>query len=193
MPHCSIMVLSGLPAHSQLFNGTICKSGSQNSLADNNHLWAEIARKTHANQLSKVVAAPPAVLRALDPKTYTESKVSDIAVAINAGVVTAYSGNGELKWQVDDSPMWGENFKYASCLVFDADAIQVDETGGHDNLKAHLLVVGDKSIALYSKEGKTLASIDIPKEPVVKPILEIDSDGIIHHFHYGGCHLRVQT
>ena len=64
-------------------------------------------------------------------------------------------------------------------MIFDADALQVDETGSHDNLKAHLLVVGDKSMALYSKEGKTLATIDIPKEPIVKPVLgDFDSDGI---------------
>ncbi len=181
LPHCSIMVLSGLPAHSQLFNGTVCKSGSKASLADpaNTLNGRKSNKKTSASQLPKVVAAPPAVLRVVDPKTYTESKVSDVAVAINAGVVTAYSGSGELKWQVDDSPTWHEEFKHASSLVFDADALQVDETGSHDNLQAHLLVVGDKGMALYSKEGKTLASIDIPKEPIVRPILgDFDSDGI---------------
>ena len=181
LPHCSIMVLSGLPAHSQLFNGTICKSGSKVSLNDPATTLGtrKAHRKTTTAQLPKVVAAPPAVLRVMDPKTYTESKVSDVAVAINAGVVTAYSGSGELKWQVDDSPTWHQDYKHATSVIFDADAVQVDETGSHDNLKAHLLVVGDKSMALYSKEGKTLATIDIPKEPIVKPVLgDFDSDGI---------------
>lgn len=181
LPHCSIMVLSGLPAHSQLFNGTICKSGSKGSLNDpaSTLNGKKSHRKNAPAQLPKVVAAPPAVLRVVDPKTYTESKVRDVAVAINAGVITTYSGSGELKWQVDDSPTWHEDYKHATSVVFDADSLQVDETGSHDNLKAHLLVVGDKSMALYSKEGKTLATIDIPKEPIVKPVMgDFDSDGI---------------
>jgi hypothetical protein len=98
---------------------------------------------------------------------------------VNTGVVTTYSGDGHLKWQIDDSPTWSEDFKFGSSLIFDADADRVDEIGSHDDLRSHLLVIGDKSMALYSKEGKTLAAIDIPKEPIVRPILgDFDSDGI---------------
>ena len=40
-------------------------------------------------------------------------------------------------------------------------------------------MVGEKSIALFSKDGKTLASIDVPKAPVTVPVLgDFDSDGV---------------
>ena len=38
---------------------------------------------------------------------------------------------------------------------------------------------GGESIALFSKDGKTLASIDVPKAPVTVPVLgDFDSDGV---------------
>ena len=40
LSHCSIMVLSGLPAHSQLFNGTVCIDGHRMSLNDPMHMGA---------------------------------------------------------------------------------------------------------------------------------------------------------
>ena len=126
-----------------------------------------------------VVAAPPAVMRVVDPRTYLESDIRDVAVAVNEGMLTVYSGSGHLKWQVETSPTWDESFEYASSVTFDADAVRVDEVGTHNDLQAQLLVVGEKSIALFSKDGKTLASIDIPKAPVASPVLgDFDSDGV---------------
>jgi hypothetical protein len=42
----------------------------------------------------------------MDSKSLHESKVRDIVVAINIGVVTCYTGDGDLKWQVRGLPTW---------------------------------------------------------------------------------------
>ncbi len=183
LAHCSIMVLSGLPAHSQLFNGTVCIDGHRKHLNDPMHMGAGRkrggGRKGETLQPAHVVAAPPAVLRVIDPRTYLESDTRDVAVAVNEGMLTVYSGSGHLKWQAETSPTWDESFEYARSVCFDADAVRVDEIGTHNDLQAQLLVVGEKSIALFSKDGKALASIDVPKAPVANPVLgDFDSDGV---------------
>lgn len=171
---CTLMAVSGLPLKSQLFNGSLCSSS--NSLKDPLKKYNENSLKTHA---SEIMSTSPVILRVIDEKTLIESKIRDIVVAINTGVVTCYSGTGEFKWQMKDGPTWKLGFDKASAVVFDADAQAVDEFGSHNSLGSHVVIVGDTSMSLVSHDGELLASIHLPKPPIAKPILgDFDSDGV---------------
>lgn len=194
--HCSIMVLSGLPAQSQLFNGSLC--ASRHSLQDpiNKHSAARMLPE-------RVAVAPPAVLRSLDPRTMAEAKVRDVVVAINTGIVTSFSGSGTFKWQLRGGPTWSlpeeagaddddarsssrqqqekghAKTSLASLTPFDADALRVDETGSHDTVYANLLLVGSRRLALVSRDGAFLATADMPAVPVASAVAgDFDSDGV---------------
>lgn len=52
----------------------------------------------------------------MDAKSLHESKVRDIVVAINTGVVTCYTGEGDLKWQVRGLPTWSLSNSQVSFL-----------------------------------------------------------------------------
>lgn len=178
LKHCSLVVLSGLPAHSQLFNGTLCKNS--NSLQDATFSKRSNKYNKQGDTPDLVVAAPPIELRKLDPKTGGESHVKDVVVAINAGVVTAYTGEGSFRWQQVDTPLWDEDYKYARVLPFDVDASRVDDVGSHNTVHSQVLIVGDKSIALLSREGRILAHIELPRPPIAPPIIgDFDSDGVV--------------
>lgn len=194
--HCSIMVLSGLPAQSQLFNGSLC--ASRHSLQDpiNKHSAARMLPE-------RVAVAPPAVLRSLDPRTMVEAKLRDVVVAINTGIVTSFSGTGTFKWQLRGGPTWSlpeeagaddddapassrqqeekshARASLASLTPFDADALRVDEAGSHDNVYANLLLVGSRRLALVSRDGAFLATADMPAAPVASAVAgDFDSDGV---------------
>jgi len=192
LQHCMVMVTSGLPPKSQLFNGTICPTGR--SLQDP-VLHSRIRSKALPDAVS---AASPVVLRTIDRKTLHESKLRDLVIAVNTGVVTCYSGDGKLKWQTKGAPVWtlaeeggddenggssgGSSRKHSSthsAILFDSDASRVDDLGKHDNVHANILVVGDLSLALISREGDILSSSDIPRKPLGRPIVgDFDSDGV---------------
>ena len=177
LQHCSIMVISGLPAQSQLFNGTIC--ANRHSL--NDPLSNGRGRSLGRNRVpEEIQATAPAVLRNTDPKTLAESKVRDIVIAMNGGVVTSYTGKGAFKWQLKGAPTWDmseENF--AATLPFDADSIRVDDMGTDDNVHANVLVMGDAMLSLISRDGDFLSSAEIPSKPVAYPVIgDFDSDGV---------------
>lgn len=175
--HCSLMVVSGLPAQSQLFNGSIC--ANRHSLNDplSNGRGRSLGRSRLPDEIQ---ATSPAILRTLDPKTLAESKLRDIVIAVNTGLVTCYSGTGAFKWQLKSAPTWDlglENF--ASSLPFDADSMRVDDLGTEDSVHAHVLVMGDGQLSLISREGAFLTSAEIPARPVGYPVIgDFDSDGI---------------
>lgn len=175
--HCSLMVVSGLPAQSQLFNGSIC--ANRHSLNDplSNGRGRSLGRSRLPDEIE---ATSPAILRTLDPKTLSESKLRDIVIAVNTGLVTCYSGTGAFKWQLKSAPTWDiglENF--ASSLPFDADSMRVDDLGTEDSVHAHVLVMGDSSLSLISRDGAFLTSAEIPARPVGYPVIgDFDSDGV---------------
>ena len=172
LQHCSIMVISGLPAQAQLFNGTICSN--RMSLQDpmvninNNKIPAEIA------------ATSPLVLQRLNPKTQEVDKVKDVIIAINIGIITCYDGNGKYLWQVKNAPTWSvDRSQIAALSLFDVDAVRVDEVGSHNNIRAQLLLVGDNALGLYNRDGDLLVKAQLPKKPSSHPILgDFNSDGV---------------
>ena len=59
---------------------------------------------------------------------------------------------------------------YLSAL--DPDAARAEEQGGHDNMFAHVLAVGDGLMSvLAAASGELLTSAVVPSPPVMKPIL----------------------
>jgi len=128
--------------------------------------------------MSDVSAASPVITRKLNEKTLSPSKIRDIIIAVNTGVVTSYSGDGDFQWQLRNGPTWDIQYK-ANSVLYDVDANRVQDVGSHDSHGAHMLVVGQTSMSMYSQDGDVLASIEIPSVPVGKPLLvDFDSDGI---------------
>ena len=128
--HCTVMVVSGLPARSQLFNGSLCLrrhhlndplhhgTGSANFVGGSNAIPVAIA------------AAAPVVMRTLDSKTMKESSAKDLVVAIHSGIVTAFTGRrGVTHWQINGAPNWDIKFRHAYSLQYDTDAFRVEEVG----------------------------------------------------------------
>lgn len=115
----------------------------------------------------------------IDPKTLQESKSRDIAIAINSGVVTSFSGLGEFHWQVAGAPTWALSFKHSTVTVFDPDAHRVDDLGQHDTVHGLLFIMGDRAISLVSRDGSLLSTSELPSEPISRPVFgDFDSDGV---------------
>ena len=121
LQHCMVVVMSGLPARSQLFNGTICserpslrESFSDHSESRHHSLVREppilYSKDTegveHRAEHPTIAHAIPLVLRKLDQHLMKESKVKDVVVAIHTGVVTSYTGTGNFNWQMRTAPRW---------------------------------------------------------------------------------------
>lgn len=169
LQHCSMMVVSGLPPRQQLFNGTVCLH--RRALSDP-------MSKASNRKPPPISAAPPLILKNNDIKSNTESKKHNVVVATSMGFVTSYGFNGEFDWQCKDSPIWDLDFEFASLLHFDADASRAEEFGSHDSPYAELLVVGDKDVAVLSRDGEVMSSKSIPKPPICKPVIgDFDGDG----------------
>eukprot|EP00602_Paraphysomonas_sp_CaronLab_P000131 CAMPEP_0185029850 /NCGR_PEP_ID=MMETSP1103-20130426/16431_1 /TAXON_ID=36769 /ORGANISM="Paraphysomonas bandaiensis, Strain Caron Lab Isolate" /LENGTH=711 /DNA_ID=CAMNT_0027564751 /DNA_START=30 /DNA_END=2161 /DNA_ORIENTATION=- len=167
--HCHMMVISGLPPRSQLFNGTLCLH--RRALSDP---MAKPSKRTPP----PIKAATPLVLRKVDPMTNTESKKKDIVVATNMGMVTSYSANGEFNWQVKDGPGWKTDFQWAQMVHFDMDAARAEEFGSHDNIYAHMLITGDQDISVVSRDGVVLSTKSVPNTPIARPVIgDFDADG----------------
>jgi hypothetical protein len=164
------MVVSGLPAKAQLFNGTIC-----NTRHDMNDPFPH---NNPYNVPNEVSAASPIILRTIDPKTLLESKVRNIIIAVNTGHVTCYSGKGIQKWHIRGAPVWSIDSE-GFTVLFDIDAIRALDLGKHDNVHAQMLIAGDSSMALLSRNGEILAKADIPRKPILKPVIgDFDNDGV---------------
>lgn len=136
LQHCHLLVVSGLPARTQLFNGTVCLH--RHALTD------PVTR--NARKLPTISSAAPLILRNSDPITNTEAKKATVVVATSLGMVTAYRGDGEFQWQSKDASSWDTDFAYHSLLHFDVDAGRAEEFGTHDNMYAHMLITGDKDL-----------------------------------------------
>jgi len=172
--HCSLLVISGIPAKAQLFNGTLCQK--HNSLHDPMSMHSE----HHMRLPDKVSLSDPVVLQVIDEKTGLASKYRDIIVAANSGLITCYRGDGEYQWQVNDGPVWEVGFAGAYAIAYDIDAARVDESGSHTSAGAHILVVGESAVSVVSHEGYVLASAELPASAKGKPILgDFDSDGVV--------------
>lgn len=183
---CTLMVTSGLPARSQLFNISVCMESSQDihapiSKLSKVHSAGKVKKRGKDAALEPISAASPLFLHKLDVKTKEEAKDVDIVVAINTGVVTRVNGGtGVLEWRVQGSPAWSPHtFPHTSVKHFDSDAGRVGELGTHDTVYSSLLVVGEYSMALLSREsGSILSSVNLPKSPVSRPIIgDFDNDG----------------
>lgn len=170
LQHCMVIVTSGLPAQAQLFNGTICQN--------RRHLHDPVRRAGLGIPL-EIKAAPPMIYHTLDERTLLESRIKSIAIAINTGVVTSYSGTGAFRWQVDGAPTWSLDFDQAYSCLLDTDAERAHELGGADKLQSQLFVMGDKNIAVLSRNGEILTMADVPSAPLTRPSFgDFDNDGI---------------
>lgn len=169
LQHCHMMVVSGLPPRSQLFNGTICLH--RRSMADP-------ISKTSNRKPPVIAASPPILLRTMDDRSNTESKKKNVVVSTNMGMVTSYRSNGEFDWQCKQSPIWKLDFSFASLLHFDPDSERAEEVGSHDTVYSQLLVVGDTEVSLISRDGFLLTSAKIPNTPIARPVIgDFNSDG----------------
>lgn len=174
---CTLMVVSGLPARTQLFNGSICQRTV--SLHD------PIARSRFQLQ-DHISAAPPVVLRNLHGKesAVKDAHVREIVVGISAGIVSCYSGKGELRWQINNAPTWSlepseGSASHASVSLFDWNAHRVEEHGTHDSRHSQIVVVGDSKVSIITRDGTLQATSAIPRPPISKPIFgDFDGDGI---------------
>ena len=171
LQHCMVLVTSGLPAQSQLFNGSICQN--------RRHLHDPLNKRPGSMNIPlNIKAAQPIIFRNLDPMTLLESKRRDLAIAVNTGVFTCYSGNGHFLWQIDNTPTWPLEFEYYYAGLYDTNARRVDETGVVDNLQTNFIILGDKSFSLVSREGHLLTITDLPASPRTKPIMgDFNNDG----------------
>jgi hypothetical protein len=124
LQHCSMMVVSGLPARAQLFNGSICEG---------KHSMQESLSHSMKKPPHEVSAASPVLLRSPGPRGTRGGIERDVVVAVNTGVVTCYSGRGVFKWQLQDAPTWSLGNRNASAMLFDMDAGRADALGKHDN------------------------------------------------------------
>lgn len=201
LKHCTVMVTSGLPSKSRLFSGSVCSRA--HSLHDSinqpgydarlspKRKRDEGSRKARSPAFSSgqpipsvISAASPVILKTVDPKTLLVSKKSNLVVAINTGVTTCYSADGEFKWQTRGGPRWASDPESGhsgagSAILFDSDATRVDSLGKHDNAYAQVLIVGDAKMMLMSREGEILASADLPRKPIAHPVIgDFDSDGV---------------
>lgn len=176
---CSMVVISGLPAAQELFNGTLCSS--RHSLSD------PISSKRPRGRASvpeSIQAAPALILRTLDPRTMVESKQRDVILAIHSGIVTSYSGSGTFKWQLKGAPMWEATEKGVRnggiAVQYDHDAQRVQQGNSHDTLYSNILVIGQAAISLISRDGSFLSTADLPNPAIAAPTLgDFDNDGVI--------------
>ena len=133
---------------------------------------------------STISAASPVILKTIDPKTLLESKIRNVVVAINIGLITCYSADGEFKWQSRQGPRWEvgeEDTRTGSgtAVLFDSDASRVDDLGKHDNVHAQVLILGDDKMVIVAREGEVLATTDLPKNPIAHPVIgDFNSDGV---------------
>jgi hypothetical protein len=185
--HCSVVVTSGLPPQSLLFNGSLCSDSNSGPLHEG-------MVNGPVRLPSKVRYAPPLVLKkAEEGGVVRESRSHDLIVAVNTGVVSSYSSSGALNWQVRGTPAWSFTFsepshstpeaiaatRHAAVLAFDSDATRAEEAGTHNTLYASILISGESALELISGDGHYLASSEIPSPPVARPILgDFDNDGV---------------
>ena len=167
LQHCTLMAVSGLPPRSQLFNGSLCF----------NHQGLQDPLSKKSKLPPTVTAASPLILKSIDPTTMRESKIRDVVVAVNIGTLSCYNGNGEYRWHLKNTPSWSLDSTSYALMAFDSDAIRVDELGTHDNRHAQILILGDSTIALISREGSLQTQAEVPSKARARPTIgDFDND-----------------
>jgi hypothetical protein len=201
------VVMSGLPAQSQLFNGTVCADRPSLREFAGEYDAGHRARKVtsppgvdaggsteyraaeHYGDHPVIEHAAPLILHKMDRRTLKVSKVKDIVVAIHSGVVTSYSGNGEFNWQVRTAPKWtiddgsehGSDYigTVATVYAFDADANRASDLGHQNSVFSNIFISGEKEVQLISRDGDELAHAEVPKPPIAAPVFgDFDNDGV---------------
>lgn len=166
---CMVLAVSGLPARTQLFNGSLCF----------NHRNLHDPLSQRKKQPPLITAASPLILKAIDPNTMREAKVRDVVISINTGSTACYSGDGEYRWFLKGTPSWDLDSASHSVVAFDSDSIRVDELGTHDNRHAQILILGDTAVALVSRDGFIETHAEVPGRAVTRPTIgDFDSDYI---------------
>ena len=183
--HCSVVVTSGLPPQAQLFNGSLCHD-----------LGHGLASQT-ARLPTRIRYAAPLILPKPKPGAGYSSKdasQNDLIIAINTGILSSYSSTGILNWQLKGAPTWSFDFlddhhsqahqpkpetRNAVVFAFDPDSARATEAGTHNSIYANILVTGETSLQLVSKEGEFLSTAEIPSPPIIKPVRgDFDNDGV---------------
>lgn len=186
--HCMILAVSGIPAQSQLFNGSICQERVKlrDSLDVGNSFDGTEFQPYLKKKGKSTLATIPTEVRYVGPLVLNRGtsnkmkKFKDVIVAVNTGIITSYSGLGVFNWQVKGGPTWSLEDSKASIVAYDPDEIRVEDFGTHENMYANILVVGEAEMQLYSSEGVFLASADLPQKVISKPILaDFDNDGVV--------------
>lgn len=178
--HCSVVVTSGLPSQAQLFNGSLC------------HDLGHGPASQSARIPSKIRYAIPLVLP--KPNTAKETSQNDLIIAINTGIVSSYSSAGVLNWQLKGVPTWSFDFvddhhsqdhqqkpetRNAVVFAFDPDSARATEAGTHNSVYANILITGETSLQLVSREGEFLSAAEIPSPPISRPVIgDFDNDGV---------------
>lgn len=195
LQHCMLVVMSGLPSQSQLFNGSVCldrpslhdslKHHSPHPQEDSKYWNSKIKISPRLipgnDDYPAIVHTIPLMLHKMNPNTEKESKIRDIIVSTHNGIVTSYSGTGNFNWQVRSGPKWSiadiatdnsqdiENKQVlteGSIQAFDSDAIRVNSIGYHNNMHSNILLSGESTIQLLSRDGDELANAEIPRPPI---------------------------
>ena len=166
---CTVLAVSGLPARSQLFNGSLC--------FNHRNLHESLSQRKKQPQI--ITAASPLILKGIDPHTMREAKNRDVVIAINTGSAACYSGDGEYKWFLKGTPSWDLGSTSHSIIAFDSDSIRVDELGTHDNRHAQILILGDNTISLVSRDGVIETHAEVPGKALTRPTIgDFDNDFI---------------
>jgi len=198
--HCTVVVTSGLPPQSLLFNGSLCSDGNNNHGTFHDGGVTVGVANGPVRLPSRIRYAAPLVLHKVDEiksGEVSESRSHDLILAVNTGVVSSYSSSGALNWQVKGAPSWSFSFsgpshtvtesttsesaatRHAAVMAFDSDATRATEAGTHNTVYASILVSGESALELISRDGHYLTSSEIPSPPVARPILgDFDNDGV---------------
>lgn len=101
------------------------------------------------------------------PPSLALSVSERLAVASASGVVTIWSSTGDLILRLPNSPRWGSE-DLLSCPAMTAYSSN------------HLLVQGTDRLALFTLQGSSQTSLDLPYPPVRHPLLaDFDGDGLL--------------
>lgn len=185
---CTMLVVSGLPATSQLFNASLCTAHSnmQDPVSSYSRRSRAAAQKASAVE---VKAASPLIMRKMNEKVPSiEDREKDIVVALNTGVISCFTGLGNFKWQVRSGPLWNMDFQHPSVVHYDFDYYRATEelleqygstSSNYNHPYSFVLVVGQFALSLIDRGGEVLSYAEVPEAPVSIPVLsDFDHDGI---------------
>jgi hypothetical protein len=149
---CKMVALSGLPARSELFDASLCSTSHHHS--------------TPAMESSK----------SRIPFALPLSLGRHLLVATADGMLAAFAGSAPAKhaqpiWKLLTSPSWREgSWEFLPSLT----SFRTTEKSVDD----YVTVLGQSRLAIFSRDGNQLASVEIPHPPVHPPLYrDFDQDG----------------